>query len=124
MNDYEYEKVEGMTLGQIVDEMLDGKVFYFVQMGNYVKATRHSCMASMETCYTRKENPWHSKCEGGLIMVETAYGWDCRTLIKYDQSNLPRPFECKDGFYMNARPLTTEERDAIKAVDQGSYRAL
>lgn len=132
MSNYIYEKVEGMTVGDVVQAMIAGSGFYrhskyrveintairgiFIQK-NIVIMDFASLRMELEagTIYTCRVAAWWEGCEGGFIMVRdhAKHSWRPDVLNNY-RSGAKYPFVCKFNTWKYARPFTAAERDAIK----------
>lgn len=132
----EYEQVEGMSVGQVVQSMSEGVDFYRYTHGSKVvidtgktgillsggTATMDLGSLRMELndghIYTRKEKPWWEGCIDCFVMARDREDeeWSKTIFVWYDNS-YDLAFGCIDGSYKQARPLTTAERDAIKVQD-------
>ena len=123
MNDYTYEKVEGMTVGQLVDRhLLHGELFYIkieedfsvYHFGDY-DIYQMNYALDQDVIYTRKENKWWSGMEGSVIMVKSKDVEDWHfDIFQCYLVHSKWPFECSGGDYVDARPLTAAERNKIK----------
>ena len=118
MSEYEYKKVEDMSVGQVVDAMLDGEQFYNNGNGQEQRFNfEHIDIFTLlnwlnKGCvYTRTEKPWWTGCEGMPVM--TCLGM--AILDKYVDGKTP--FYTNLGRFNNARLLTSAERDNIKTRD-------
>lgn len=120
MSEYKYERVEGVTVGWVVDSMLDGDDFYFYQgLDSYQPLTFELMNFDLgtENIYTRKEVPWYKGLKGTIIMVSRDGEKWCPRIFVTCYVGAYKYFDTTEGEYNYARPLTTAERDAIKAQD-------
>tara|TARA_R110000782_G_scaffold270483_1_gene371782 strand:- start:10807 stop:11175 length:369 start_codon:yes stop_codon:yes gene_type:complete len=120
----EYEKVEDISVGEVVDAMLEGKDFYYTKYKGFEVLSRNleeiEYVVKNNQLYTRKEKPWWEGCEGSVIMAgdDDHRSFKPAMFRRYDSLH-EYPFRCNaNGYgYKYARPLTTAERDAIKVRD-------
>lgn len=123
-----YEKVEGMTVGQVVDAMSQGEVFYENETPIEIDSTRCGIFlgdgkATMDlrslrmvlndgNIYRKIEAPWWEKHVGGLVMVRDKANGDW-TVDKFKEKRGNSVFWCENSFWYEMRPLTQAEKDAI-----------
>lgn len=123
----EYEKVEGMSVGQVVDKMLSGDNFYILGQDRTATLVEFDVydlfgiyrILSNGWVYTRCEKPWWEGREGSVIMVKE-YMSEIWIPIIFESYRVDTeyPFKSNEGlYYMNARPLTQSEKDAIITED-------
>lgn len=113
-----YEKVEGMTVGQVVDEYMDSDRIYADYNGEiYLYHSDDWDLSTLKErlekglIYIKIEAPWWEGCEGSVIMVRDSERdqWKCDILKQ--KSGVW--FECRLNDWNQARPLTQAEKDAI-----------
>lgn len=124
MSEYEYEKVEDMTPGQVVDAALKGEQFYNNGNGQEQRFNFEridifllSNWLAKGCVFTRKEKPWWEGCEGSVVMVrdDDEAEWVPRILERIiDNKREEFPVVAGNSEWSQARPLTAAERDAIK----------
>lgn len=115
---HKYEKVEGMTVGQVVDAALSGEQLYRV-MGDSEKRFDFekidiftlSNWLDRGCVYRKIETPWWEKHVGGLVMTRDSErdNWCYDRLISVRKGW----YECDKGTWNQARPLTAAEKEAI-----------
>lgn len=62
--------------------------------------------------YVKIETPWWESCEDSVIMVHIAYDF-WRPAFFYHYMPESKLFNCSEGAFKKARPLTKAEKDAI-----------
>jgi hypothetical protein len=118
----EYEKVD-LKVWEVVERMSEGKKLYVKAIDSYVLITPNYSIAlinkDINNIYTHKGSQWWGGCEGSVIMVMSSGVWELQILSSVEQSVMHGIiFLCRDKcHYINARPLTTAERDEIKVQD-------
>jgi hypothetical protein len=126
MSEYEYKKVEGMSVGQVVDKILSGEDFYIIGQDETATLIEFDVydvfgidrMLKNGWINTRTEKPWWVGCEGSVIMVRdtNSQPWRPNIFEKYLEND-ECCFVCPTETFYQARPLTSAERDAIKVRD-------
>lgn len=120
MSEYEYEKVEGMTVGQVVDKMDGGSDFYYPKNQGMQVLNRNlqdiEYVIKNKQLHTRKEKPWWEGCEGGLVMARdfNESSWRFKVFAQYREGVKYKFIDVEGKSWKQMRPLTSAERDAIK----------
>jgi hypothetical protein len=118
---HKYDKVEGMTVGQVVDAMMDGVHHYVKYDGeSHAELFPEDCdCLTIKTyldqgrVYRKIETPWWEKHVDGLVMVRDKANADW-TVDKFkEKKSNSVVFWCENSFWYEMRPLTAEEKDAI-----------
>ena len=123
MSEYKYEKVEGMSVGQVVDAMIGGEDFYFYQgLDSYELLTfdLFNFVSGVENIYTRHEKQWWENIINGVICWvwdDDSLGETIRCIVKVRQADVYKFVDYAGDVFQCARPLTTAERDEIKVQD-------
>lgn len=118
----EYEKVEDISVGEVVDEAYNGKQFYYGDNFNRVDFEKVDIFTLSNwlvrsKVYTRKESQWWEELKDKPVMASlNKIDWVLTVFSAYDD-HIQDGFLCQCGRYDYMRPLTTAERDAIKVRD-------
>jgi hypothetical protein len=132
---YKYEKVEGMSVGDVAQQMSEGVKFYrhsnevvindarggIIPCGNVTTMSLMSLRMELNdgNIYRKVEAPWWDRHKGMPIMVRNSNDqrWGYDVFYYYDKDNEvnkeKHPFMCNYFSYKFGRPLTQSEKDAI-----------
>lgn len=113
-----YEKVEGMTIGQVVDAIISGEDFFFIKHDGFNPLSLNiqdiDYVIKNSQLHRKIKTPWWEKHLGSPVMVSHNNGqnWFIKFLKGYIHGD--DFFVATDESYWKyMRPLTAAEKDAI-----------
>lgn len=122
MKDYKYEKVEGMTVGMVIDAMVEGVSFH-VKYGEEDHAELfpedYDCLTiktfiDQRELYRKIEAPWWEKHVGSLVMFRDNQFCSWVPAFLYDYYEEHDCYITTLGYLFDQmRPLTAAEKASI-----------
>jgi hypothetical protein len=125
-----YEKVTDMTVGQVVDAIIDGKRFYYYQgLDSYELLTLDlmNLKLGVNNIYTHHDKQWWENIKKGVICWvwdNNSLGETIRCIVKVRQDDIYKFVDYAGDVFEFARPLTQTEKALImvKKHDPNNYK--